>query len=247
MATSLTHITVAEPVRRLQKQELAALEAAARHFSAGWQLDEEPPGTWLAIGQKRIAMEITTMEHRIAGAAGTAKPRLRFDRVALRLIEHLQVTVRDAVPHDRTVVVTVTAPIRLSAKTAAVLEVKIAHGLAHRPAALNIKETIHGNETRARLLKVGLSGASRLIGFVHNPETDADVLFDMTRSLIDSIAATTASHKPAAADRWLVLLNGDGPAHIGTYRDVYSQLSIPNKFGKILMVFAQGRVETLSP
>jgi len=246
MTAGATHKS-RHPVRRLKKQELAALEAVGHHFSAGWQLDEEPPGIWLAMGQERIAIEITTMKHRIAGGAEIAQPRLRFDRVALRRVEQLRIALRDSVPRGRAVVVTITAPIRQAAKTAAMLEERIARGLAHHPAALEIKETMHGNQTRVRVLKTGASGASCVIGFVHNPQTNADVLFDMTRSLIDSIAATMALDDPAAGDRWLVLLNRDGPAHIGTYRDVYSQLRIPNKFGKILMVFAAGRVETLSP
>jgi hypothetical protein len=47
-------------------------------------------------------------------------------------------------------------------------------------------------------------------------------------------------------DRWLVLANGYELTDIETYRRVYSQLSIPHNFKKILMVFDGGRVEALT-
>ena len=47
------------------------------------------------------------------------KPRLRFDKVALRLVADMAVAVREASPTGVIVIVTVTAPIRLASRTAA--------------------------------------------------------------------------------------------------------------------------------
>jgi hypothetical protein len=87
-----------------------------------------------------------------------------------------------------------------------------------------------------------------VIGFVHNPDSDPDVLFDITLSLIERIGAKARTGAPArsAGDRWLVLAGDDRFSHMETYRHVYPQLSIPTDFKKVLMVLADGRIETLT-
>jgi hypothetical protein len=89
---------------------------------------------------------------------------------------------------------------------------------------------------------------SKVIGFVHNPDSDPDVLFRLTQSLLQHIGAAARKRAPKkfTGDRWLVVADQDGLSHIETYRHVYSQLSISTDFKKILIVLAGGRVETLT-
>jgi hypothetical protein len=68
----------------------------------------------------------------------------------------------------------------------------------------------------------------------------------MACSLIACIDKATAVAAGTARDRWLVLASENGRSHIETYRHIYSQLSISTGFRKILMVFAEGLVETLA-
>jgi hypothetical protein len=232
----------------LGKRERAALEAVARHFSATWEKGEVPPDAYLTIARKRIAVEVTTTKRRMADRGGLTKPRLRFDRVALRLVRRLQEALSASVPDGRTLILTITAPIRVPAKTAAALEDNIRTYLARQSAQVEAKYTIHGNQIRVRLVKGGSRRTTKVIGFVHNPDSDPDVLFDITHSLIDRIGAKARKGAPAgtAGDRWLVLAAEDGLSHIEPYRHVYSQLSIRTDFKKILMVLASGRIETLT-
>jgi uncharacterized membrane protein len=160
------------------------------------------------------------------------KPRLRFDRVVLSLTRRLQEALADAVPEGRTVLVTVTAPIRLAAKTAEALEAAIRAGLARR-AALDLADTVHGNRVRARLVK----GGSGVIVFVHNPETDAQALLDRAQTLL----AATARHA-GEPESWLVLDDADGLAYLEVYRHICAGTA---GFAKIFGVFAGGRVETI--
>ena len=106
----------------LGKRARAALEAVARHFSATWEKGEAPPDAYLTIARKRIAVEVTTTKQRIADRGGLTKPRLRFDRVALRFVRRLQEALSASVPDGRTLILTITAPIRVPSKTAAALE-----------------------------------------------------------------------------------------------------------------------------
>src|SRR3954464_6672180 len=230
----------------LGKRERAALEAVAGHFSATWEKGEAPPDAYLTIARKRIAVEVTTTK--IAGQGGLAKPRLRFDRVALGFVRRLQAALSASVPDGRTLIVTITAPIRVPSKTAAALEDNIRTYLARQSAQGEAKHTIHGNQIRVRLVKGGSRRTTKVIGFVHNPDSDPDGLFDITLSLIERIGAKARTGAPArsAVDRWLVLAGDDRFSYIEPYRHVCSQLSIPTGFKKILVVLADGRIETMT-
>ena len=232
----------------LGKRERAALEAVARHFSATWEKGEAPPDAYLTIARKRIAVEVTTTKQRIAGRGGLTKPRLRFDRVALRVIRRLQAALSASVPDGTTLILTITAPIRVPSKTAAALEDDIRTYLERKSARGEAKYTIHGNQIRVRLVNGGSRRTTKVIGFVHNPNSDPDGLFDITLALIERIGAKARNGAPAgsAGDRWLVLAGDERFSHMETYRHVYSQLSVPTDFKKILMVLADGRIETLT-
>jgi len=231
---------------KLAKPEQAAREAVARYFSAPLEKGEGPPGAYLITAGKRVTVEVTAIL--LPKAGGLTKPHLRFDKVALRLLRDLQNKLGEAVPDGETVIVTVTAPIRLAAKTTDALEDKVRSLLTRRSAQVEVKDTIHANQIRIRRL-IGLSRrAPKVVGFVHNPETDPRVLLDLTQALLQHIGA--AAEKPAPAQfadaRWLVITTKDGPSHLETYRQVYSQLPLPTDFKKILIIFAGGQVETLS-
>ena len=232
----------------LGQRERAVLAAVARHFSATWEKGEAPPDAYLTIARKRIAVEVTTIKQRIADRGGLTKPRLRFDRVALGLVRRLQATLCESVPDGKTVILTITAPIRVPSKTAAALEDNIRTYLARQSAQGEAKHTIHGNQIRVRLVKGGSRQTTKVIGFVHNPDSDPDVLFDITLSLIERVGAKARSGAPAksAGERWLVLAGEVPHSHIEPYRHAYSQLSIPTDFKKVPMVLADGRIETLT-
>jgi len=230
-----------------RKRKQAAIEAVARRFSATVEEGGDPSAAYITIGGKRVALEIAAMKGRGGDRGGRAKPRLRFDKVAVELVEHLQAHLREAVPDGLTVLLTITAPIRLSSKTAVALEGKTRVLLARRSERKESKGTIHGNRIRIRLEKAGSRPAAKVIGFVHNPETNPRVLFDMTRSLLKLICtrADTNAPKKFAGDRWLVVMNEGEPSHIDAYRYIYSELRIPTSFKKILVVFGDAHVETL--
>jgi hypothetical protein len=232
----------------LTKRQQLAIEAVARHFSTTWENgSEDSPDAYITVAGKRIAVEVTAIMERIVERGGLAKPRLRFDRVALGFVGGLQAALREFVPDGQTVILTITAPIRLPSKTSAALEHKIRVCLARR-SAQEVEDTIHGNQIRVRLVKGVSRQMSKVIGFVHNPDSDPDVLFRLTQSLLQHIGAAAGKRSPKkfTGDRWLVVANQDGLSHIETYRHVYSQLSISTDFKKILIVLTGGRVETLT-
>jgi hypothetical protein len=171
---------------------------------------------------------------------------LRFDKVATRLIERLQATLGETVPNGITVLVTITAPIRLPSKTAAALEDKIQTLLGQALPSRDTKDTIHGNRVQIRFLRGESRGASKVIGFVRNSDSDPLLLLDMTCELLELLRAK-AQRRPTrpVADRWLVVMSAGGSSSLQLYRTIHSQLRTATSFEKILMVFGDGRVEML--
>ena len=232
----------------LRKEERAAIEAVAAQLPASWEEGGGSPDAYMTIGGKRIAVEVAAIGRRSAAGEDRAKPCLRFDRVVLRLIGGLRDALREVVPDGQAVMLTVTAPIRLPGKTAAALESRLRDCLARRSTKVEMAETIHGNRVRLRIVKGVSAKASKVIGFVHNPETDAEIVLNLAQSLLQEIGAAADKPQPKkfTGERWLVIADEDGFLQIEIYRQVHAQLSIATGFKKILMVLAGGRVESLS-
>jgi hypothetical protein len=244
-------------MRDLKKQEQTAIEAVARRFSATWEKGSGRPDAYITVAGKRVAVDVTTLKRRGTSQGNAAKPRLRFDKVATRLIERLQATLGKIVPDRMTVLLTITAPIRLPSKTAASLEDRIQtllgrvassrHERGRDEPDRDDKATIHGNCVRIRVLRDESARAPKMIGFVHNSDSDPLLLLNMTRELLELIGAEAGRRAPRlAGDRWLVVISAGGISCLEAYRFIYSQLRMATDFKKIVMVFADGRVGMLA-
>lgn len=234
-------------MRDLKQQEQTAIEAVARQFSAAWEMGSDPPDAYLMVAGKRVAVDIATLKRRGTGQASAAKPRLRFDKVATRLMERLQATLGETVPDGMTVLLTITAPICLPSKTAAALEDKIRTLLGRGLPGRDEKDTIHENRVQIRLMRDESERAPKMIGFVHNSESDPLLLLDMTRELLELIGAEAGRRAPMLADdRWLIVISAGGISSLEAYRCIYSQLRMATGFKKIVMVFGDGKVGMLT-
>jgi hypothetical protein len=231
----------------LKKHERTAIEAVARRFSAAWESGGDPPDAYITVAGKRVAVDITTLKRRGTGQGSAAKPRLRFDKVVIRLMERLQTTLGETVPDGLTVVLTITAPIRLPAKTAAALEDKIQTLLGRRSPGRDEKDTIHGNHVQIRLLKVEPGRAPKVIGFVHNADSDSLLLLNMTREMLELTGDDAGRRAPrVAGDRWLVVISAGKSSCLEAYRHIYSRLHLATEYKKVVMVFGDGHVEMLT-
>jgi hypothetical protein len=88
----------------------------------------------------------------------------------------LQTALRDRVPEDETLLVTVSAPIRLPAKTAVALEERIRLWLGGPSKAAEFRATINDNQVCARIASGASKGSPNVLVFVHNPDVDTTAL-----------------------------------------------------------------------
>src|SRR5258707_2949472 len=185
------------------------MEAVARRFSATWEKGSGPPDAYIMVAGKRVAVEIAVLKRRGTGKRNVARIRLRFDKVVTRLMERLQATLGETVPEGMTVLLTITAPIRLPSKTAASLEEKIQTLLSRGSPGRDANATIHGNRVRIRLVEDQSGRAPKMIRVVHNSDSDPLLLLNMTCELLELINAGKRVPRPAG-DRLLVAINAGG-------------------------------------
>jgi len=102
---------------------------------------------------------------------------LRFDRVALAVLGELRAFVEAAAPAGVSVFFTLTAPIRLPAKTADEVKRQIGELLSQGAPGQDRCAVVHGNAVRLRLAPT--SSGPRFVGFVHNPASPPDRLLDL--------------------------------------------------------------------
>ena len=106
---------------------------------------------------------------------------LRFDRVAQEFIARLQKAIGDLVPADRTLVLTVTAPIRQDSKTRVEFEQAIRGFLARPGSGKGIAMSLYTNRVEARLIGRQAQNAARVVGYVHNKDVKPALLFEAAR------------------------------------------------------------------
>jgi hypothetical protein len=178
--------------------------------------------SYINFAGRRVAVDVVSFR-------GAREPRLRFDKVAIGLVRRLQASLSKSVPAGRTVIVTITAPIRQDSRTGSVLTDRVRGLLAARRTQL--RATIHGNRIQVRVLKGGSRATAKLIGFVHNPRPGPAVLFDVTRSLL---ACMGSGERPPTGERWLVIAREHPPAPSETVRRVCSALRARTVFKRIV-------------
>jgi hypothetical protein len=125
----------------------------------------------------RLAPKAEITEMMIMQRIAATGIRLRFDKVALRLLDVVKTGLGPMLPVGQSIAFTVTAPIKLPSKTSADLQEQLRQLRTQR-----LNTTINGNEIRARIVSNISSNMPRVIGFVHNAESDADLLLDIAET-----------------------------------------------------------------
>jgi hypothetical protein len=119
-----------------------------------------------------------------AGLSSGPLPRLRFDRVAQRLVRDLAAATAGSVPAGAVLIVTVDAPIRLPGQTVAALGVRLRDHPAGGPIGSAFDDTVCGNRVRARMVRRAFEAAPKVIVFVCNPSPSPEALLDLAEGLV---------------------------------------------------------------
>ena len=134
----------------------------------------------LSVIQTNMANIDRQIANEIAAASGLSvtKLGLRFDKVVVRLNGCLRSCVELASP-QRTVFMTITAPIKLPGKTQHELEAIIRESLDCKSHIGDREMTVFQNKVRLRIIESFSKRHHKFVGLVHNPGTDPIMLLDL--------------------------------------------------------------------
>lgn len=120
---------------------------------------------------------MTLSEEDIVRRIAAAEIRLRHDKVVRELTGDLEDALSAGVPDGQAILFTCTAPIRLSGKTAKALMESVREGFSGA-------ETLFGNRILVRRVTGLPTGRPRVLGFVHNPDSDAVRILDIAEKAL---------------------------------------------------------------
>ena len=163
------------------------LRKSARYVELRKAQTQQSEGGVFSRRRASAAREALSTGRLPPGAMVDALPRLRFDRVAQRVVRDLQATLSGAVPRNAALIVTVTAPIRLPAKTVAELG-RLAGALAR-----DFDKVICGNRVRVRIVRRCVPRAPKVVVFIHNPDPPPDSLLRFAEDLLSAASKRATS------------------------------------------------------
>ncbi|MEQ8684764.1 MAG: hypothetical protein RIE86_05710 [Imperialibacter sp.] len=117
----------------------------------------------------------------IAKASGLSVTALglRFDKVVVRVLGSIRDSLAPETPAGKVVIMTITAPIKLPAKTADALKGKILEALASGIPHEELNIAVFHNTVCLKVLNVSPHQGMKFLGLVHNPDTDPRLLLDL--------------------------------------------------------------------
>jgi hypothetical protein len=104
---------------------------------------------------------------------------LRFDKVVVRLLGSLKASLEGEIPTGKAIVVTITAPIKLPAKTADALKEKIVEALASGIPHEELNIAVFHNTVCLKTLNVPAHHHTKFVGLVHNRDIGPSLLLDL--------------------------------------------------------------------
>ncbi len=197
-------------------------------------------------GNQRIIVRVARFRPAGARKSHGAGLRLRLDKVAVSLVGRVRFAVQQSVPENRTVILTVTAPIRLAARTAEAIEAQIRSRLRSRATGDSVHR-LHGNTVRIWVLKGSSGTTARLLGFVHNPDTDPTVLMEVTRAMLRALGLPRRVRAARTGKRWLIIDDSSLSLSTGTWQNLCGQLGLETAFGRVYLQQGEGGLVRLSP
>ena len=226
--------TVKPPTRA----ELATLDAVATGLSPDRRAEDDR----LKVIVDGQPMDITLHAlRRTARERDRPAPRLRVDRVVLRVCDDLHAASLRLLPAESLAFVTLQAPIRQASKTVSSIETTLRALAAGKPTGRTRASASFGNRIRVGLLPAPRSARSRLVCLVYTAGVHSAGLLAMTRDLLALMQLPTRR----SALGWLVVTTPERCHLLPVYRHILAQLGVRLPYRAVLMVFGDGKTGRL--
>lgn len=232
----------------LRHDEKFVIERVAETFGGRWEEGENPPDAYLLMGDRKIAVEISTLVQLVADRGGRLASRHSQDNPALKLTKSLNESLGPLFPGSRAVIVTFFTPIRNFRKFGAALTAELQKVIAMEATPQEPLDFVSGADSAMiHVHDEWTLGNSRVAGAVFNRRSSADILANALQSLHERLASKSAWSKAVRhGESWLALLNVYDPlADADTYRQAMPRVNVEHMFDRIVVVSTHGSVDTI--
>jgi hypothetical protein len=246
---------MSEPLRdancaaTLREDEAFVMRSLALAYSASWRPGENPPDAYLAIGNKEIAVEISTLTQHVRDDRGT-RARISDDTVAVALANELNDELGGVIPDGHTIGLILSSPILKFRKTKSALALLLRSELLDPHAfTTDALLNIQGNAIKIFRNNHGDSKYKKVSGIISHRSASADIL-DNTAYILEDRIRVKAEKCASLATRetlWLALRNDYWLTDGDTYR--YALRHIPelqHPFEKVVLIARDGSAEELT-
>lgn len=218
-----------------------------KHFGsdiAKSQEGEDPPDIYLTINNKKIAVEITRLSPISFNQNGTAQNRNTQDCFAIKLVNELDSKLRDIIPSEMditlTIYVPVTNPRKYKRDLFEYLKRKLESGVT-----VGEKEEVEllGSKVRISFVPRRNQSQTKIAGIIVNKNLNADVLKNAKVILEDRILDKVNKCKKIQFQglKWLALFNDYWPANYNTYARALNNISVKHDFESIFIISDGGQ------
>jgi len=206
---------------------------------------EDPPDLYLTFKESRVGVEVTRLSQFTFEPDGTFGNRATQDSFGMRLLEDLNATVGLSLPSDISLIVGVKMPVSNAAKFKKKLATWVSQ-IAIKPVLGERHETMIEDSKVTIAVVPERSTGKKVVGFVANNNSSADILANARLVLEDRIHTKSDICARLAKPVWLALLNDYWLADADTYALAARQIVTTHCFERIFLVFENATVSEIT-
>ena len=234
--------------RRMRRDEAFVGNALVNFFggphAASLSDGPDPPDIYLTIGTSRVGVEVTQLSQFTFEPDGTLGNRVTQDFFGLRLLDELNAKIGSSLPEDVSLLVGLEVPLSNPARFKKGITDWVNAVASNPRQGFAQKRQIEGSTASISVVSDRPSG-KRVVGFVVNKKSSADIDLNARLLLEDRIRIKDDICRNLPKPIWLAVLNDYWLADADTYAVAARQLQLSHCFERIFLVSNEGVVSEL--
>lgn len=220
----------------MRSEEKYALEALVEKYGGDFTEGENPPDGYVIIEAKKYAVEVTRLIQHVLDENGKLKSRVADDLPAYKMINEVDIELRNAIPAKKYVFVILRTPINNIRKTKIELTSKILEMINSGKVKEEIK--ICSNPISIAFYNGERESGKKVIAGLPNSRSSSDIGGNVDYLLLNRIQTKEARRKKLhdINGYWLALVNEYWIADEQSYQVSYENLGIQHGFDKIIFI-----------
>lgn len=205
----------------------------------------DPPDFYLTIGPSRVGVEVTQLSQFTLEPDGTLGNRLTQDSFAERLVDDLNKRIGPSLPDGVSLLIGLWVPVANAARFRKLLTAWVADLAKIAKKDLKQEQEFDGERVSISVIPERPSG-KKIVGFVVNTNSSADIGFNARLILENSIRKKNTICEKVPKPVWLAVLNDYWLADRDTYAAAARKIRVAHCFERIYLISNDGAVNRLT-